>query len=276
MEIIAQVISAQLPKRLKEGSCYRVHSTFSHGINIEAQDRLLFIGNKEEELLPYGILLPHNTLPILFMLSEEGTFQWKEGALCTQRGRIQTKQAREFSNTLPALSSYKKNPEELGRVLLGEELRTIVTGFGESIWEAAKPKGEKKERLAKAIVTGEDLVQSLAQWIGAGPGLTPSGDDFLTGILAAEQLYHFLHENVKKEINELLLKGYTTDVGANQLRCAMEGMFSASWIWFLQAWSEAEEAGMKNYFHKILNYGHTSGSDMFAGFLFAAALKKQS
>lgn len=270
MEISAKIISIQLQDRLKEEHVYSIHSRFPHGINVEVEGRLAFIGNKENEILPYGIVISPEKLSDLHWLAETETVLWKDNSFVTARGCFKTKQARAFSNTLPVLSVLWENAP----VLDFPEFDSLQTGFGESVRSAGNLLGEKKEKLAEAVRTGKKLDTVLIEWVGAGPGLTPSGDDYLTGILAADEIYHFTCLQFRDAIRYLLDRGYTTDVAANQLICAAEGAFSSSWIGFMKAYVNADEREMKKNFDKILSYGHTSGRDMFAGFLTGLEIAK--
>lgn len=272
MEIFAKTISIQLLEQLKEGETYKIHSRFSHGLNLEVGGRLSFIGNKEDEILPYGILLPKEELVKLDSLKSNESFLWKNGTFFMENGCLNTKQVRGYSNTLPVFSNYGEeikrveNKKEMMDRFSYPELDTRITGFSESIRQAGSMEEDRKKELARAVVTGEGLEDVLPKWIGAGVGLTPSGDDYLTGILIANSLYGFASFKFIEEVKKYLEEGYTTDIGKNQLLCAIEGLFGSSWIGFLKAFVETDELEMKTNFYKILSYGHTSGSDMFAGF----------
>jgi hypothetical protein len=263
MELIAEVISTELKESLIAGSRYEVHSRFSHGFNLIADNRLAFIGNKEDEILPYGILISKNDVSRLRAWPGEDGLIWNEEGFVSENGCLRTKQARDFSNALPAFSGFTWFEE---RTLSYPELHEKKTGFGESILLASDQWDDRKDALFNAVVEGENLSATLSKWLGAGPGLTPSGDDFLTGILAADALSPISCKEFKEEIRLMLEKGYTTDIARHQLLCALDGLFSGSWIGFLSAYERREEEEMKKNFYRILSYGHTSGSDMFAGF----------
>lgn len=272
MELIAEVISAELKEKLITGNRYEVHSRFSHGFNLVVGNRLAFIGNKENEILPYGILVSQKDVSRLCAWPGEEGLVWEKIGFVSDNGSLRTKQARTFSNALPAFSGFTWSEE---RCLSYPELHERKTGFGESIQQAYGQWDERKESLSKAVAKGENLSVTLLQWLGAGPGLTPSGDDFLTGILAADSLYPIACEEFKDEINRLSNLGYTTDIAKNQLQCALEGLFSSSWIGFLTAYHKGDEEEKKKNFNRILSYGHTSGSDMFAGFCMGAEIGHQ-
>lgn len=268
MELLAEVICVSLRERLEQERVYSIHSRFPHGINIEADGRLIFIGNKENEILPYGIMINSGNLDAMHQLFEAPSALWKKESFITDKGALKTNAASDFSNSLPTLL-----PPPEGVLIPGfQEYESLQTGFGETIGDAKQLSGEKNIKLAKAVRQGINLEAELSKWIGAGPGLTPSGDDYLTGILAADGIYSFACPGFQDSIKKLLSRGYTTDIGANQLICAAEGVFSGSWIGFIKAYGKADEREMKEHTMRILKYGHTSGRDMFAGFLMGLAM----
>jgi hypothetical protein len=114
--------------------------------------------------------------------------------------------------------------------------------------------------------------QVLARWLGAGQGLTPSGDDVLTGILIADGVTPFVSPAAKETIRGLLSEGVTTDVGRNQILSALEGRASRAWLHFLDALQAGDGQRMHRALGHILGYGHSSGGDMFAGFMAALSL----
>lgn len=103
--------------------------------------------------------------------------------------------------------------------------------------------------------------------IGCGPGLTPSGDDMLTGMLAvlyaagfSEQLQYFLPPGAQ-------LAKLTTSVSCSYLNSARVGEFSTS----VQKVIRGLQPGRESYFAiaHLLAVGHTSGADILLGIAIA-------
>lgn len=100
--------------------------------------------------------------------------------------------------------------------------------------------------------------------IGLGIGLTPSGDDFLCGVLAGLILLgrrdteDFKH--LSAEIARNLTK--TNAISAAFLRCAMDGQFSEA----LVTLGSVPFSQSRQMFHAI---GHSSGADTLCGLYFA-------
>ncbi|WP_344918125.1 DUF2877 domain-containing protein [Streptosporangium oxazolinicum] len=118
--------------------------------------------------------------------------------------------------------------------------------------------------LLKSVVAAEQLV-------GLGPGLTPSGDDVLAGLLVA--LHHlggatgagravwlagWLAAAVTFDV-----RGRTTPISAALLHCAARGEASGEVLAVLRglAGRQSLEAAL----HRLLQLGHTSGADLAWG-----------
>lgn len=92
---------------------------------------------------------------------------------------------------------------------------------------------------------------------GRGAGLTPAGDDVLTGVLFALHVWG-LPEEWARRISAMAATR-TTTLSANFLRAAAAG--EATWPWHELA------AGRPRAVDHILAVGHTSGADAWAGFV---------
>lgn len=101
--------------------------------------------------------------------------------------------------------------------------------------------------------------------IGLGSGLTPSGDDFLCGLLAGAAILkleqHPFITSLKTLIREHLQD--TIDISAAFLACALENQFS------LAVNSLGEVPSYTNMKESFLAIGHSSGIDTLCGVYFA-------
>lgn len=132
---------------------------------------------------------------------------------------------------------------------------------------------------SKRIETGKALfiegnyseaANELARLIGLGTGLTPSGDDFLCGLLAGVKITEMENHPfviiIKERIQEHLVD--TIDVSAAFLSCALKNEFSLAVNSLAQVPFESE---IKESFLAI---GHSSGIDTLCGVYFALELAK--
>ncbi len=106
--------------------------------------------------------------------------------------------------------------------------------------------------------------------VGLGPGLTPAGDDFLTGVLLAESsgdLPSPLVSRASRAKIEAVASG-TTPGGRTLLWQALQGRFPAYLLRFLQALAGPTTA-VEPAVRSACAHGETSGTDALSGFLWA-------
>lgn len=110
----------------------------------------------------------------------------------------------------------------------------------------------------------------LARLIGLGIGLTPSGDDFLCGILAGLILTGQTESefvlSLKSSICEHLSD--TVDVSAAFLQCALKGQFSLA----VNHLATATVENVPKIIEEFLAIGHSSGTDTLCGILYMLEL----
>jgi len=134
-------------------------------------------------------------------------------------------------------------------------------------WRPARPRGLVRPPGSATYV---DL--DPARLLGAGPGLTPSGDDVLAGALVAG---HAVDDprlpGWQRGVCRLLATGRTTPVSGAMLECALEGYATAELADFLEAVCArpVDHEALDRARSRLLHVGHTSGSALMAGALHA-------
>ena len=112
----------------------------------------------------------------------------------------------------------------------------------------------------------EIFSRQLSQFIGLGEGLTPSGDDFLVGLLwalwvgEADRLPGF--DTFLYAVQSILHK--TNDISAQMLRFAIRKRFTEPLISLARVSGPTDCA---EAFKRIAAFGHTSGFDTLCGLL---------
>jgi len=128
-------------------------------------------------------------------------------------------------------------------------------------------------RAAIFQVEAKQTASLLNPLIGRGPGLTPSGDDFIVGLLAGlwAQASHDPKRTryitvLGKSLEKYLPK--TSDISAAYLSAACQGEVSESLSILSCALARgANAATLKSAMDQALAVGHTSGADGVAGLL---------
>ncbi len=122
-----------------------------------------------------------------------------------------------------------------------------------------------KELLKTRISIHNNKIFGLESLIGLGQGLTPSGDDFITGALLGEAFGNSSMAIEKGMIGKGL--GKTTYAGRTMLFQALKGSFPAYLLTYLEetALSQKKNEILAAAF-KASEHGSTSGLDTLAGF----------
>jgi hypothetical protein len=137
-----------------------------------------------------------------------------------------------------------------------------------------RPPGSEAAAAAAARLAawrdGSSALGGLGGLVGLGPGLTPAGDDFLTGMLLADTLGLGglpLPGTRRLDAGDLSAMGRalgsTTAAGRTLLELALDRRFPAYLLAFAGAPSAAAAA-------RASEHGATSGTDAVAGFLWMA------
>ncbi|ENR5392966.1 DUF2877 domain-containing protein [Providencia rettgeri] len=113
----------------------------------------------------------------------------------------------------------------------------------------------------------ENIVYVIRQFVGLGIGLTPSGDDYLVGLMAFLLLIGHpvatFYPEFFKGITQSL--GQTTPISAITLEKALNREYRENMQQLIQSLVDAKETNIYPQFLEILNIGSSSGSDMLFG-----------
>jgi hypothetical protein len=259
-------------KLLRDNEEYAVHSRFQSGFNIKVNEFLCFVGNRQNTKLPYGILINEQYTPSLLELVDDRnvSFVWnkEKRQLETEQIDIELRKEKYFSSFLKKgthkLSKYHFNLLESNVDL------NLKTGLGFSLSQLVRRDNVRIEELSSNFQSKEkDSIRSvLLKWIGYGLGLTPAGDDFLVGILFVNRIWPILGWGFLEEFKKLIMeKKYTTDISAHYCISAFQSCYNDALLDMYQALIGIDEKLLKKSIDKVLQFGHTSGSDMMAGIL---------
>lgn len=118
----------------------------------------------------------------------------------------------------------------------------------------------------------EKISLSTKDIIGFGIGLTPSMDDFLSGIMISRiYLSSYMNNDVKKayEINKAIVKyinNKTTLVSEEMLMCSSKGEANEDVRNLMMSLLTNKSTNVfYNYLKKVADFGETSGTDMISG-----------
>ena len=266
----------------------RVHSVFRHAVNFLMEDDCfvtLMLSGKP--LCPEGIIVSpgaflKQTAGIL-QLSADGLLPFmqgeavflKENWLLSKAFAIDLNGAESVELSLPGCAVFEGVQQRLTR-WLPEQLdkRGLLTGLRRDVCCDHENISSFRESLLETLsladldraVRIEIFSRQLSQFIGLGEGLTPSGDDFLVGLLwalwvgEADRLPGF--DTFLYAVQSTLHK--TNDISAQMLRFAIRKRFTEPLISLARVSVPTDCA---EAFKRIAAFGHTSGFDTLCGLL---------
>lgn len=109
-----------------------------------------------------------------------------------------------------------------------------------------------------------DYVKGTKSLNGLGLGLTPSGDDFLSGLTLAMRLRGDEKQS-KSVLNNFKTKNI---ISFNAIKNSFNKRVDIKLKNFLSAFNNGDKKRISKSVREIINKGHTSGSDFLSGFLF--------
>jgi hypothetical protein len=239
---------------LAEGCRLRLHSRFTHAVNlIDEQGGLFTLHRYGKGCSPFGWLLREKDF---LRVSEISHFTVAQGWLHGSGLKIINRRRLNFSPpkgelALPDISTFTHPTGLLGPLNQAAAQRDYpalqILREGLSQWLA----GEKPD---------------WCKLIGLGPGLTPSGDDMLTGALAVLHSSADYHRRLQYHLilpHSLQLQTMTTAISCGYLDNAAKGLFSTPLLHLLSALRNQHR--VLSAIRELLNHGHTSGADTLLG-----------
>ncbi|ELV8621561.1 DUF2877 domain-containing protein [Vibrio vulnificus] len=281
--LLAVEKGCRFPEQAFDG---RIHSVFSHAINIISDDPMTKMW-----ISLLDLSLPNTPCGLSVSLASEPLFsQCQVGDKVYLRGGI-LRFSMDARLSVDSRSAIKwKHPPQVNEYSLSQlknNIHQIENYFIQYVNNRINPKiyiTTYSDYLNYIEIDVDfDLVskpESIVNNLGRGQGLTPSGDDFICGLLAllnyvtqcsdsSQCSYHAVQARIADACSLQWHK--TTDVSRHYLQQACEGDFSQPVSWLVYSifnstcFSEVEEI-----INNVLEIGSSSGIDIVSGILFSA------
>ncbi len=260
----------------------RVHSVFKNSINILTPKKtLLTLLSKEKEIYrnPISIVIDEedfanwHILPSEKVIYKDNYLVFLNKDLYVNLGnKITWDSSFRYFGPLSPPHAIQKNIETLKffiKVMKWNKglLPLVIDAFPQS------PFSKKMLPILTEIIENDSIdLNGMEKIIGLGDGLTPSGDDFLSGFLII--LYYFgRYLDIQNEINELIsqiLKEVytkTTLISATFLTLAAKGEAFFLLREIIKDLLGRRAFDMENI-RLLIEYGGTSGASILAGLIF--------
>lgn len=239
----------------------KVHSVFPNGFNLELKGQLIFIGKHGGDLSAFGLTIEKGAFEKLSAHLEVGQIVkitpkiWTFYTRPTLLQLVPSKFSKVFLD-IPMVTREDLRNSQLLTII--EEVKALeASGF--SVSEGLMT------TLKSWPNTGEVPVKLVRDLVGAGIGLTPSGDDFLQGMVLIESSLGE-RTTLRQQVEAVLQDRTTTAVSHAYYSALFAGKVNLSWVKLLRAVKEqASVATITALVQDIQHYGATSGNDILVG-----------
>jgi hypothetical protein len=264
-------MSSEIPQILDGYRHLSIHSAFGSAVNLRAEHRLV---NCSTGVIssPNGIEMTPGDLRRLQRLcctTPCDVLEWcpVDGAMTSRTDGVvtaSTPQTVVFDTALPTARGDKLLAS--ASTLVAHLARTRGrTGLGDD-WLALTTDATLTGAVDSLV--GGRVDEAVTYWVGRGPGLTPSGDDLLVGILSALQFSGVIDSRDLVRLRDLVetaASRLTTDISAEYLYYACRGMVTGMLRDLLVALDRSNTVAVLDAVDRLSRYGHTSGMDCVLG-----------
>ncbi len=270
---------------LRQNKRLQVHSVYHRTVNIYAENRILAFHPDSISLMPLSLALPLHEEE--FALLANAVREKKE--IQTQWTESQEVQIHIGKYSWNVGKNEVWNPKITGNLnkeqmrLALQQMREVIMryshlgGFSDSVFRNKNPKDDLMSGILREKITllldvsvrpgkMEELGRIAQEMIGLGVGLTPSGDDFVTGLLLGFLTGTFpFDEEELEDFREMVKRQamYTNDISRQYLLCACEGEFGENYHQLLRLCKMGQP--IAKCLEQIIQTGHTSGLDALNG-----------
>ncbi len=291
--------SAALSELSSPGVSLRVHSVFASSVNLEVSGngRLIALTGTSGRAYPHAVVLG---CPVDFR-----TWRLETGSSARVTGGSIRMDGEGLAVTVDLNGALRRLPRSLPRIVgftsvcrrcatrLTEiqaskrfvlrldvllDLRRPVTKEGETLRQAALALGASASALVRLPDRAREAVTNIrlsaSSLVGLGTGLTPTGDDFLCGFMAAVRARFFGEPKADRGLLRALCSaveenlGCTGEISASLLRSTILDHWPEPLLDMADAIADGRKPEALQALEDLCRLGHSSGADIATGFLF--------
>ncbi|MCK5672380.1 MAG: DUF2877 domain-containing protein [Spirochaetales bacterium] len=261
----ADIIGSSIPVTKWEGS---VQPIYSKAVNLfHPSGYLISIVDSIDNMTDFGLVITGFS-SLISEISNGSHFLWEGSKIIFSDIIVDISGASVWSGVISG-NSFKINTDfvsikrTFSKFAAREGLSPVITQKAGNMYSNAVVK--KMEEAEGSADLSNGLLIDLSFLIGLGIGFTPSGDDFLTGVMLYEVM------SGTKLINRETIKAKitgTTEGGRTLLSLGLDNSFPYYLKHFAELLLEGEYSPSE-LVKNTIKHGSTSGSDALTGFLWA-------
>ncbi len=249
---------------------YIIHSRFRNSINFYYKEKLITLGNKKIGSGPSNIIFEKNFFDnIKKIIIFDNSFYLDNEKFTIEKEKI-------YSSDLIIsnfdINSFYKNLKVFERYLkIFSKDRGLLPLIDENIENNKNFINNFTKRIYEGMnyLFNIDLIEGIRLIKGVGIGLTPSGDDFISGLLTALKVLEIINKKNNLYLRKLIYDSAKGDnlISNNFLFYASEGLFFERTKKLILSLFYGNESEIVDSTLSILQIGETSGVDFSTGFL---------
>lgn len=258
-----------------------IHSIFERTFNIECLENgeLYTIASRKIDNAPNTLVTDLDRCSSLGLTAQDRVFLLNQCLHVENKLAVSTERTESWQSLLPAystdggrlrtnLSAAKEYIETHGHS--GGMKKAPVAGNGFEA-EVARLLAERSASLLDELSKGrwESAVDDAVRLVGLGPGLTPSGDDYLTGLFTIFNLPDSPLEPYRSFCAEVVAGSseLTNPISFITMKKAADGQVRESIVRFLRSAIEGSSQETILSLAEVLGIGSSSGTDIALGLI---------
>ena len=254
----------------KTGS-WRIVTRYHSGLLLQKGKELLFVGTDKTSSGPFNIQLSESQFDVLCKFGDnvickgDGVLHFGSVSLVTTNTPLYTTRApvldaRQKAFLKSCLADYLSESE-------------TTTGFGSAPFTLIASLFQKFPAISgtKTKRRQSPFYLFVEYLVGHGQGATPSGDDFLVGMMAVHDEPVFQNEVVR----QALLKDATVLVSQGYYRAASDRHFDETVVLLMESAMRNDRKQLYRLCDRIKGFGHSSGIDLLTGILFGLCVSQK-
>ena len=257
--------------RIRPG-IYKLHSRFKQVVNLTDGTRLISVVHKQIGAGPINLVVENLRIDQIDRIK----IGRRSIVLAQQRYRFT---GEHLYNSAIEVEGLNRDDFENNRSLVKERLigrsQPSSLAFIFDKKRVSYFNSEFEKAFVKRMVDGVEqiragqIIRGVKQLKGCGWGLTPSGDDFIAGLLLG---LNVIQQARNKDLVRLITGIYEASRGGNIfseifLKLAKEGRAFERFKRLISALNSGDEKQVKKSATELLSVGATSGADLMTGFL---------
>lgn len=255
------VYSSYVKEILVQNDYAKIHSVFPNGFNLSFNGVLVYMSYHQKGMLSaIGLSMDRDVF-------DKISPHLKVGMQVRVRGKQWVFYTRPHVFTVNMSNISIKNLEIIP-VTRNETQQILFANRLEALNLLKHSGFSADERLLATLrdiqKMNEIKTKHITQLIGTGIGLTPTGDDFLQGLIFMEKSLD-KPPRIQTIVQQQLKERSTTDVSMSYYQAVLAGYSNEPLVLLFQAVKAQDERAFNQAIDYIRNYGMTSGYDLLMG-----------